>query len=219
MLDRLLASAAPRERRVTAAFVAVSAHAALVTGAVLGTARIALSEPTLAPDTLVWVVPPDRGQIAQPLAPPVGAVGIDPATIADVLPIDLPSLGTDVAFQPWLGPPVPGFNPGGVPVGSGPGTVLPAALADEPPQLLAGPPLEYPPLLRAARVEGRVLVEAVVDTTGRAEPVSIRVVQSAHPGFEPVAVAFLRGALFRPARAYGRGVRVLVRVPVEFRLR
>jgi hypothetical protein len=42
---------------------------------------------------------------------------------------------------------------------------------------------------------------------------------SDHPAFEAPAIESLRGALFRPARVFGRAVRVLVQVPVVFVLR
>ncbi len=40
------------------------------------------------------------------------------------------------------------------------------------PDLLSGPPLQYPELLRRAGIEGRVIVQATIDSTGRAEPAS-----------------------------------------------
>jgi TonB family protein len=92
-------------------------------------------------------------------------------------------------------------------------------LVQEPPVLLAAPPPAYPPLLRAAGVQGRVEVQLVVDTLGCAEGGSFRIVHSDNPGFEAPAIESLRGALFRPARVFGRAVRVLVQVPVVFVLR
>ena len=92
-------------------------------------------------------------------------------------------------------------------------------LVQDLPELLAAPSPTYPPWLRDAGVEGRVVLQLVVDTLGRAEPGSVRVVQSDHAGFEAPATQSLRQARFRPARVYGRAVRVLVQVPIEFRLR
>jgi protein TonB len=101
----------------------------------------------------------------------------------------------------------------------GAGEPLPIALVQESPALLAAPPPAYPPLLRAAGVQGRVEVQLVVDTLGRTEVGSFRIVHSDNPGFEAPAIESLRGALFRPARVFGRAVRVLVQVPVVFVLR
>lgn len=96
---------------------------------------------------------------------------------------------------------------------------MPESVVEDRPELLAAPVPPYPALLREARVEGLVTIEVVVDTTGRAEPGSLRVVQSDNAGFNAAAVATIRGALFRPGRVWGRAVRVLVHVPVAFRLR
>jgi len=63
-----------------------------------------------------------------------------------------------------------------------------------------------------------VIVTVVVDTLGLAENGSVRIVRSDNPGFDASALATVRGAQFRPARMYGRAVRVLVQVPVVFRL-
>ncbi len=92
-------------------------------------------------------------------------------------------------------------------------------MVDTRPEIVSGPHLIYPEPLRRAWIQGRVLVEAIVDTFGVAERRSIRVVSSPHPGFNQVAQGWMRLAYFRPARAQGRAVRVVVRVPIDFKLR
>lgn len=99
-----------------------------------------------------------------------------------------------------------------------PAGVVSVALVQEAPELLVAPPPAYPPLLRAAGVQGQVIVAAVVDTSGLVEAGSVRIVLSDNPGFDAAAMATVRAARFRPARMYGRAVRVLVQVPVVFRL-
>jgi TonB family protein len=94
--------------------------------------------------------------------------------------------------------------------------VLPDSMVDK--RVLYRPPLRYPALLRHAGIEGRVIVQALIDTTGRAEPGSVRIIQSSHPGFEESAKSYMRQALFRPARLRGRPVRVVMDLPLEFRL-
>ena len=93
------------------------------------------------------------------------------------------------------------------------------SLVQERPELLAAPQPVYPARLVEAGVEGLVMVQVVVDTTGRPESGSLRVVRSSNSGFDAAAAASIRGALFRPGRVWGRAVRVLVQVPVAFRLR
>ncbi len=92
-----------------------------------------------------------------------------------------------------------------------------AGVVEEPPVLLAGRPPSYPEALRTAGITGRVVVQVVIDTLGRAES-NTTVVESSHAGFEPPALDYVRHALFRPARVHGRRVRVLIRLPVDFRL-
>jgi TonB family protein len=90
------------------------------------------------------------------------------------------------------------------------------AIVEEKPAVLSGPTLQFPELLRQAGIEGRVLVQAIVDTLGRAEPNSVKVLQSPNPGFDQSATNYVLKALFRPARVHGRAVRVLIQIPVDF---
>jgi protein TonB len=89
---------------------------------------------------------------------------------------------------------------------------------EERPDLLSGPQPQYPDLLRQAGIQGRVVVQAIIDTTGRAEPASVKVIQSPNPGFDLAAKTAVLKALFRPARVHGRAVRVLVNIPYDFKL-
>jgi len=93
------------------------------------------------------------------------------------------------------------------------------SVVDEKPEILSGPGLQYPDLLRQAAIQGRVLVQAIIDTTGRAEPQSVKVIQSPNPGFDQSAKNYMLGALFRPARVHGRAVRVLINVPIDFKIK
>ena len=58
------------------------------------------------------------------------------------------------------------------------------------------PAVPYPELLRQAHVEGRVVVRAVVDTAGRVVPESVRVLASAHVGFDEAVRRAVRGWWF-----------------------
>jgi len=89
---------------------------------------------------------------------------------------------------------------------------------DTGPVRVSGPTLVYPPLLRDGGIEGAVTVEAVIDTTGHVERGSVRVVATTNSGFNENAVTNVRGTVFRPARIGGRPVRVLIQVPIYFRV-
>jgi TonB family protein len=101
-------------------------------------------------------------------------------------------------------------------VGAWADTVYAEAEVDEKAELLSSPPAEYPWILRRAGIQGRVVVQVVIDTLGRVEPGSRRVVSSSNPGFDEPALNAVREAVFRPARVHGRVVRVRVRAPIEF---
>ena len=96
--------------------------------------------------------------------------------------------------------------------------VLTELMVDERPVFLSGPPLEYPDLLRLAGIQGRVTVRAIIDTTGRAEPASVQVVQSPHRGFDQADRNAVLQARIRGGRFRGRPVRVLITFPVNFRI-
>jgi periplasmic protein TonB len=143
----------------------------------------------------------------------------EPVVIGDAAP--LPPVDFAKIIGTTLSTPMTssGYTPGPVsaPLQPGDGVYL-ASLVQDLPELLSAPTPVYPPLLRAAGVQGQVIVTAVVDTLGVAENGSVRIVRSDNPGFDAAALATVRAARFRPARIYGRAVRVLVQVPVVFRL-
>ena len=87
---------------------------------------------------------------------------------------------------------------------------------DEPPQLLSSPPLRYPEMLKQAGLEGDVVLDFVIDTTGHVEPRSIQVVSSLHPLFEAAARDVILGSVYRPAQARGVPVRARVQQPLSF---
>ncbi|PYO90128.1 MAG: hypothetical protein DMD58_07635 [Gemmatimonadetes bacterium] len=96
--------------------------------------------------------------------------------------------------------------------------VLTESVVDERPDFLSGPQLVYPELLRRAGVEGRVLLQAIIDTMGRAEPASVKVISSPNPGFDESAKQWILRTLFRPGRVHGRAVRVLINLPCDFKI-
>lgn len=89
----------------------------------------------------------------------------------------------------------------------------------ERPVLLQGPPLAYPDSLRSTGVRGRVVVECVIDTTGRVESGSVLIVASSHAAFNSAARSFIAHALFNPGRWKGRAVRSFTQIPVDFGLK
>ena len=86
------------------------------------------------------------------------------------------------------------------------------------PELVSSPPLLYPPAMRQARIEGRVVIRAIIDTTGRIEPASVKIVQTPNPGFDQAVHFYVLHVIFRPGRVHGRAVRVLVNIPIDFKI-
>lgn len=98
------------------------------------------------------------------------------------------------------------------------GDVYGEAEVQERPHLVSGPTLSYPASLLLSRVSGRVIIEAVIDTTGRVEDGTLRVVESSDARFNQAAKDYVRAARFTPGRIGGRAVRVRFEMPVEFKL-
>ncbi len=63
---------------------------------------------------------------------------------------------------------------------------------------------------------GSVLLAYVVDTLGRVEPNSVRVLEASHRGFAPPAAASVRSCRLTPGRKDGQAVRTLVQQRVTF---
>jgi TonB family protein len=76
----------------------------------------------------------------------------------------------------------------------------------------------YPDALRSSGVQGHVLVEFAVDTTGHADSTTFTVVEATHPEFAQAVREALPRMLFTPAVTHGRRVRQLVRLPMKFQL-
>jgi len=74
----------------------------------------------------------------------------------------------------------------------------------------------HPDILRQAGIEGRVVVQFVVETTGAVDSGSVRVLTSSHRLFErPARVAIAR-CRYRPGSRSGQAVRVLMTQPLNF---
>ena len=200
--------------RAFSSVVSITAHAGLGAAVLLGTARSGRSDPPRpVVDTLffqpvtsvdangdgfslpgpITVVPPDFGAISVSTSLPKTG-----ATMPVFSPVYSGAVSTSGTGQPggWIG-----------------------LLTEEHAEVLTAPLPLYPDLLRQAGVQGRVLLDAVVDTTGRVLVKSISVVSATNPGFVAPARQALLATLFRPAMIGGKPVRMLVRIPYEFAIR
>ena len=81
-----------------------------------------------------------------------------------------------------------------------------------------GPYPQYPRELRERIIEGMVRLLFVVDTLGRAEMCTVRVMVSTDPIFTHSVLDVLPRMRFFPAEQAGRKVRQRLELPVEFRI-
>jgi protein TonB len=111
-------------------------------------------------------------------------------------------------------------GPGAAPIGaSGAGGAYFAAAVERPAILALGAaPPRYPETLRRAGIGGRVLARFVVDTLGRAEMGTLRLIDSDHPLFDAAVRTALPAYRFLPAETGGRKVRMWVEMPFVFEM-
>lgn len=242
MFDVLVASGAHLELRARWVTTSLITHALVITLAAVAT-RAALDNPTVkAPEavTLLFVpkpppAPPPPEVKREP--PPPSVVMAEPppkgfqtvATLKDIPnvipPVDLTQRPLDP--RDFTGRGVEGGLAEGVVGGSGKvdaaagglDAIYEATTQDErfeQASMVFQPAPKYPKALEALGIEGRVTVEFVIDTTGRVQPASIRILESTHTDFEAAARAAVAGAIFRPARLSAHPVRQLTRQAVRF---
>jgi protein TonB len=82
--------------------------------------------------------------------------------------------------------------------------------------LPGNPSPSYPAILRNSGVEGGVVVQVAVDTLGRAEMETFKLLSSDHQMFTDAVLKVLPRFRFIPAETGGRKVRMWVIIPFEF---
>ena len=222
MFDVLIESKRKSEKKKALGVGAISLmlHTVLITGAIVATLTAGPSDTSTKVDTQMVFLNQQEKQPDQPPPPQLDMQlkGFQTVVAPTDIPTNIPPVNLQEHFDPrdYSGVGVEG----GVATGIVPGAdqVLSVDVVQEKPERLSGPQPAYPPLLQQAGIEGRVMVQAIVDTSGRIEPNSVRVVESANPGFDVPAKNAVLKSLFRPGRVYGRAVRVLVAIPIDFRI-
>jgi len=199
--------------RAISSVVSITLHVGLGAAVLLGTARTGRSNPPRPHEVPIVFRPLEHSDEWGGVLGLPGPVSIPPVDVRFIPAPMLPKPGATMpAFSPAYFGPV--SNPGtGQPGG------LDGLLTEEHAEVLTGPLPVYPDLLRQAGVQGRVVLEAVVDTTGRVLAQSISIVSATNPGFIAPARRALLATLFRPAMVGGTAVRMRVRIPYEFAIR
>lgn len=147
----------------------------------------------------------------------VNAVEMLPGSVADVIGTGPgrgrgPGAGTD-GDGPGLGPGQKGGVGGGIHADGAPGVTSPRLLKEIKPNYTAD--------AVRRKVQGSVLLEAVVLPDGSVDPSRVRIVRSLDPisGLDQEAIVAVRGWHFRPGTFDGKPVAVRVLVDLTFTLR
>src|SRR6478672_1574190 len=232
MFNNLLESKPKKEKRGGGTVTSVVLHSIIVGLAVYATANAAIKNEKPRQEKIDFVEtpkdqpppkeepppPPPPDVVVAPPPPKGFQVLTAPVEIPDVIPdIDLSKKVTDEADFSGKG------VAGGVAKGKEGGAVV---QSDQPylefqvekPVVPAPGSISprYPDMLRQAGVEGEVLAQFVVDTTGKAEPGSLKILKSSHDMFVQSVKNALPNMKFIPAEVGGRKVKQLVQQPFTF---
>jgi protein TonB len=235
MFNNLLESKPKKERRAGGTMASIVLHSILIAGAVYATANAAIQNEKPRQEKIDFVEtpkeeppppkdepppPPPPDVVAAPPPPKGFQVLTAPVEIPDVIPeIDLTK--KVISEEDFTGKGVAGGVAKGVEGGKAPivqtdqpyfefqveKPVVPAPGSTSP---------RYPDMLRQAGVEGEVLAQFVVDTTGRAEPGSLKILKQSHDLFVQSVRNALPNMRFIPAEVGGRKVKQLVQQPFTF---
>ena len=234
MFNNLLESKPKKEKRGGGTVASVVMHSVIVGLAVYATANAAIKNEKPRQEKIDFVEtpkdeppppkdepppPPPPDVVVAPPPPKGFQVLTAPVEIPDVIPdIDLSKKVTDESD--FSGKGVAGGRASGVEGGKAvvqsdqpyfefqvEKPVVPAPGSAQP---------RYPDMLRLAGVEGEVLAQFVVDTTGKAEPNSLKILKSSHDLFIQSVKNALPQMKFIPAEVGGRKVKQLVQQPFTF---
>ncbi|MFZ0962351.1 MAG: energy transducer TonB [Terriglobia bacterium] len=190
-------------------------------------------------------IPPPPGRPPGPppgpqVRPLVHHTPIDGLTAPPIIPTTIERIvdHPQPPQQEGLGPGVIGAIPGGpsdgpinsvlesLIVGNGPPPPPPAHVATKPQMVRRGgnviaaralyqPPPVYPPLAIAARIQGTVVLQAILGTDGRVQDLKV---MSGHPWLARAAIEAVKSWRYQPTLLNSEPVEVLTEIDVNFRL-
>ncbi len=233
MMGTLLESRAVKQRRKGGAALSVAMHAAIISAAVAATTQdeVAAAKPPHV--DLVYVDKPHlKSQVVPPKASTrflgeipnhINIIHVDPPRI---IPTEIPAidLTATVGSNDMI---VVGSGERGRPTsltsaiagtGGAPDEGNDWKGADVFTHVLAQGKPHYPESLRSAGVDGRVVIQFIVDTAGRVDMSSVRVLSSTHDLFSRAVHDALGQFRFRPAELHGKKTAALAEMPFEFQL-
>jgi protein TonB len=231
MLNTLLESRSYQRRSKGTVLASVAFHTAIVIGGVYATASgVAAHDAPEPPVTVHWVTPSPVNPLAPSHPTPKSARANH---VPSAPPLHVP-LNVDVTLPyPDANPPVVapsdfrsssvsasgGREGPGIPAGGNTGApAYDVSQVDSPVSMLGTFRPDYPAQLRAAGVQGEVIVQFVVNESGRVDPRSIRILSSSNDLFASSVRSALGRMRFVPARLGDSAVAQLVQQTFVFRL-
>ena len=93
---------------------------------------------------------------------------------------------------------------------------------EEMPEILGGmkslySKLIYPDIIRRAEIEGKVIIEFIVDKNGNV--VDMKIIQSVNDKLDEIALNAVKDLKFTPGKQRGKPVKVKMKIPINFRLK
>jgi periplasmic protein TonB len=238
MFNNLIETNAKRQRSVGGTFMSFLLHGGLIALAVVATASAGQQEEKPKDEKVEFVEtpkdeppppepeperapPPPPDVVAAPPPPKGFQVLQAPVEIPDVIPkIDLNRKAIDEAD--FSGKGVAGGTSKGV-EGAPPAPVTDNQTyfefqVEKPVVALNNAAPTYPSMLQNQGVAGQVIAQFVVDTTGRVDISTFKVIESSHDLFSSAVKNSLSRMRFQPAEVGGRKVKQLVQQPFVFNL-
>ncbi|MBW8769551.1 MAG: energy transducer TonB [Gemmatimonadetes bacterium] len=231
MLNVLLESKAQHTRRFGGTLASALIHGAIITAAVLLTVQpprvLTKDEPphgdlifrtpvTHAPTEQRPATP--RQPTQQPATPTIKIPPMDAiSTTTQSVETQVAPIGQgDLAVGPVTQIVTEGPPGTGAPAGNN--EAIDVRLVEKPPRVLHSENPHFPEALRARGQGGRIVVQFVVDTLGRAEMSEFKVVDATDAQLADPVRAVLPRFRFTPGEAGGRKVRTMVALPFDFTL-
>ncbi|MDX2192328.1 MAG: energy transducer TonB [Gemmatimonadales bacterium] len=234
MFENLIESKPKKNQTVGQMITSGIVHALVVFGAVKATAGAAEAIKERVIDTTMVFLKPPEPPPPPPDQPPPEAVmsanpppqGFQTLVAPDQIPTEIPPVDLNqkaLNVKDFSGKGIEGGIAAGVIGGTGPvgdvaDAVFTAAELDDPVQAVNQPAPRYPPMLQSAGITGSVDVQFVVDTTGRVENGSFKVLKATHKAFEEPAREAILKSVFKPAKYRGGSVRQLVQQRLSFKI-
>jgi len=232
MFGVLIESRAKRQRRTGGIALSVAAHMAVISVVAARTVGGTTTHEKIKPTDLVWVQPPP------PVARVVDETGMAPRSTSNAPTVVIHHIEIPRIVPNGLPPieassfgPTDSIRIGGAPGGSVSGAVGVSSIfagdgrdsnewdsREVFMHVITPAHPRYPESLRSASIDGRVLIEFLVDTTGRVDMKSVRVISSTHDLFTKAVTDALPSFRFKPAEISGHRIAARAQMPFEFQL-